>query len=166
MTRLSISSRSLVRAAALFAAVGLSSAAYAQAPSAPFAGMAGVWSGSGMISFEDGSKERIRCKATYAVSGDGTGLNQSLLCASDSYKFELKSDVKAKGGELSGNWAETTRGVTGSLQGRASAGKFNVDVSSPAFNAKLILTTTGNKQQVSITSEGQFKGASIALNRS
>jgi hypothetical protein len=128
--------------------------------------MAGVWSGNGTISLEDGSKERIRCKATYAVSGDGAGLNQSLLCASDSYKFELKSDVKSRGGELSGSWAETTRGVTGSLEGRATAGKFNVDVSSPAFSAKLILTTTGNKQQVSITSEGQFKGASISLSRS
>ncbi len=161
----SISPRSLVRTAVLCAALGLTSvAAYAQ--SAPFAGMAGVWSGNGTISLEDGSKERIRCKATYAVSGDGTGLNQSLLCASDSYKFELKSDVKSRGGELSGNWAETTRGVTGSLEGRASAGRFNVDVSSPAFSAKLILTTTGNKQQVSITSEGQFRGASISLSRS
>jgi len=165
MTRLSTSPRSFVRAAVLLAAVGLlSTAAYAQ--SAPFTGMAGVWSGNGTISLEDGSKERIRCKATYAVSNDGTGLNQSLLCASDSYKFELKSDVKAKGGELSGAWTETTRGVTGSLEGKASAGKFNVDVSSPAFNAKLTLTTVGNKQQVSITSDGQFKGANIALNRS
>lgn len=159
------SPRSLVRTVVFGAALALLSAsAYAQ--SAPFAGMAGVWSGNGTISLEDGSNERIRCKATYSVSGDGAGLNQSLLCASDSYKFELKSDVKAKGGELSGSWAETTRGVTGSLEGRASAGKFNVDVSSPAFNAKLILTTTGNKQQVSITSEGQFKGANISLNRS
>jgi hypothetical protein len=165
MTRLSTSPRLIVRAAALFAAVGLSSVAYAQS-AAPFTGMAGVWSGNGTISLEGGAKERIRCKATYAVSGDGTGLNQSLLCASDSYKFELKSDVKSKGGELSGSWAETTRGVTGSLEGRASAGKFNVDVSSPAFSAKLILTTTGNKQQVSITSDGQFKGANISLNRS
>jgi hypothetical protein len=161
----SISPRSLVRTAVLCAALGLTSAA-AYAQSAPFSGMAGVWSGNGTISLEDGSKERIRCKATYAVSGDGTGLNQSLLCASDSYKFELKSDVKSRGGELSGSWAETTRGVTGSLEGRASAGKFNVDVSSPAFSAKLILTTTGNKQQVSITSDGQFRGANISLNRS
>lgn len=161
----SISPRSLVRTAVLCAALGLTSAA-ACAQSAPFSGMAGVWSGNGTISLEDGSKERIRCKATYAVSGDGTGLNQALLCASDSYKFELKSDVKSRGGELSGSWAETTRGVTGSLEGRASAGKFNVDVSSPAFSAKLILTTTGNKQQVSITSGGQFRGANISLNRS
>jgi hypothetical protein len=165
MIRLSTLPQSFARTAAFAAVLGLSSAA-AQAQSAPFAGMAGVWSGTGSISLEDGSKERIRCKATYAVSNDGNGLNQSLLCASDSYKFELKSDVKSKGGELSGSWAETTRGVTGSLQGQASAGKFNVDVSSPAFSAKLILTTTGNKQQVSISSDGQFKGANISLNRS
>lgn len=164
MTRASIPSLAYAPAALLFASLSLTSAAHAQ--SAPFAGMAGVWSGNGTISLDDGSKERIRCKATYAVSGDGTGLNQSLLCASDSYKFELKSDVKSKGGELSGDWAETTRGVTGSLQGRAAAGKFNVDVSSPAFSAKLILTTTGNKQHVTITSDSQFKGADISLNRS
>ncbi|MET0221792.1 MAG: hypothetical protein ABW213_14140, partial [Tardiphaga sp.] len=153
MTPLSFSSRSLIRAAALAAVVGFSTAA-AYAQSAPFAGMAGVWSGTGTISLEDGSKERIRCKATYAVSPDGNGLNQGLLCASDSYKFELKSDVKSAGGELSGSWAETTRGVTGSLEGRASGGKFNVNVSSPAFNARLTRTTSGNKQNVSIASDG------------
>jgi hypothetical protein len=165
MMLLSTSSRSFVRVAAIITAVGLSTVA-ARAQSAPFSGMAGVWSGTGTISLEDGSKERIRCKATYAVSPDGNGLNQGLLCASDSYKFELKSDVKSAGGDLSGSWAETTRGVTGSLEGHASGGKFNVSVSSPAFNAKLILTTTGNKQNVMISSDGQFKGANISLTRS
>ncbi|MDB5504315.1 MAG: hypothetical protein JWR89_4217 [Tardiphaga sp.] len=153
------------RAAAICAALGLSgSAAYAQ--SAPFAGMAGVWSGNGTISLEDGSKERIRCKATYAVSSEGNGLNQALLCASDSYKFELKSDVIAKAGTLSGTWAETTRNVSGSLEGRAGNGQFNVTVSAPAFTAKLTMTTNGNKQNVAISSEGAFKGANISLSRS
>src|SRR5258708_29589457 len=112
----STSSRFL-RTAVFCAALGLSGSG-AHAQSAPFAGMAGVWSGNGTISLEDGSKERIRCKATYAVSSEGTGLNQALLCASDSYKFELKSDVIATGGTLSVTWAETTRNVSGSLEGR------------------------------------------------
>jgi hypothetical protein len=158
-------SRNVIRATLLSAAIGLSSAAVAAEP-APFAGMAGVWSGSGSISLEDGSKERIRCKATYAVSSEGTGLNQALLCASDSYKFELKSDVLAKDGTLSGTWAETTRSVSGTLEGRAGNGKFNVIVSAPAFSATLTMTTTGNKQNVAISSEGAFKGATIALSRS
>lgn len=140
------------------------SAAFAQ--SAPFAGMAGVWSGNGTITLDGGAQERIRCKATYAVSSEGNGLNQALLCASDSYKFELKSDVIAKGGALTGSWAETTRNVSGSLQGNAGNGKFNVTVSAPAFTARLVMTTNGNKQNVAITSEGAFKGANIALTRS
>jgi hypothetical protein len=155
----------LLRTGLIGAALGLSAAA-AFAQSAPFAGMAGVWSGSGTISLEGGAKERIRCKATYAVSSEGNGLNQALLCASDSYKFELKSDVIAKSGALSGNWAETTRNVGGSLQGRAGNGQFDVTVSAPAFTAKLVMTTNGNKQNVAITSDGSFKGANIALNRS
>lgn len=165
MALVSISPRAFARTAMVTAALTVPSVvAFAQ--SAPFAGMAGVWSGQGNISLEGGAKERIRCKATYAVSGDGTGLNQSLLCASDSYKFELKSNVKASGNTLSGQWAETTRNVSGELQGTSSGGKFNVNVSAPGFDAKLMLTTTGNKQAVSISSDGQFKGVNITLTRS
>jgi len=164
MTSRSTSSQFL-RAFVVCAAFGISgSAAFAQ--SAPFAGMAGVWSGNGTITLDGGAQERIRCKATYAVSSEGNGLNQALLCASDSYKFELKSDVMAKGGALTGNWAETTRNVSGSLEGSAGNGKFNVTVSAPVFTAKLTMTTSGNKQTVAITSEGAFKGANIALTRS
>jgi hypothetical protein len=137
---------------------------YAQ--SAPFAGMAGVWSGAGTIELDDGAKERIRCRATYAVSRDGDGLNQSLVCASDSYKFDLRSDVTANNGVLSGSWSETSRNVSGSLEGRAGRGQFNVVVSAPSFTANVSLRTTGNKQSVSITSQGQIKSASISLTRS
>lgn len=165
MTPRSAFSRTFIGSALFCAALELSASA-ANAQSAPFAGMAGVWSGNGTISLEDGSKERIRCKATYAVSSEGNGLNQALLCASDSYKFELRSDVIAKGGTLSGTWAEVTRNVSGNLEGRAGNGQFNVTVTAPAFTAKLTMTTNGNKQNVAITSEGQFKGAQIALSRS
>jgi hypothetical protein len=157
-------SRALFGTAVLAAAVLLSgSASYAQ--SAPFAGMAGVWSGSGTITLDSGASERIRCRATYAVSSDGNGLNQSLVCASDSYKFDLRSDVTAKNGSLSGTWSETSRNVTGSLEGRAGAGQFNVVVTAPAFTANLSMKTSGNKQTVSITSQSQIKSASIALSR-
>lgn len=159
-------SRPLAGAAALCVAVLISGLpAYSQ--SAPFAGMAGVWSGAGTIEMDDGAKERIRCRATYAVSRDGAGLNQNLVCASDSYKFDLKSDVTAaNNGALSGSWSEASRNVSGSLQGRAGAGQFNVVVSAPAFTANVSLRTNGNKQSVSITSQGQIKSASISLTRS
>src|SRR5665213_481803 len=77
-------------ALAFFVASIASSTSYAQ--SGPFAGLAGVWSGGGTVMLDDGSSERIRCRATYAVGEGGAGLNQSLTCASDSYKFELKAN--------------------------------------------------------------------------
>lgn len=131
--------RSEILTAGALAALLFSSSAFAV--SGPFAEMAGVWSGSGTISLDSGASERIRCRATYAVSGDGTGLNQNLVCASDSYKFELKSDVLAKDGALSGTWSEITRNVGGSLEGRTGNGQFDVVVSAAAFKAKLSVTT-------------------------
>ncbi len=88
-----------IGAGALFAASVFSSAGHAQSAS-PFNGLAGVWCGVGKVELDDGSSERIRCRATYAVGAGGTGLNQSLTCASDSYKFELKADVVAQGSEF------------------------------------------------------------------
>jgi hypothetical protein len=157
--------RSLTAAAAmLFAAFVPFSASYAQ--SGPFTGMAGVWSGGGTVTLDDGSSERIRCRATYAVSRDGNGLNQSLTCASDSYRFNLASNVVASGGSLSGTWSESSRGVSGNLEGRGANGNFQVVASAPGFNANITLTTRGNRQSVVIRAESQFRGASISLSRS
>jgi hypothetical protein len=156
--------RLIAAAATLVAALAFNSTSYAQ--SGPFAGMAGVWSGGGTLTLDDGSTERIRCRATYAVSRDGNGLNQSLTCASDSYRFNLSSNVMASGGSLSGTWSESSRGVNGSLEGRGANGNFQVVASAPGFTANISLTTRGNRQSVVIRAESQFRGASISLSRS
>jgi hypothetical protein len=154
----------------IFAAVTLSvaaisgSASFAQ--SGPFAGMAGIWSGGGTVTLDDGSTERIRCRATYAVGSGGNGLNQSLTCASDSYRFNLSSNVVAQGSALSGTWSEATRGVSGTLEGRGSGGNFQVVANAPGFTANISLTTRGNRQSVVIRSDSSFRAASISLSRS
>jgi hypothetical protein len=139
------------------------SASYAQ--SGPFAGMAGNWSGGGTVTLDDGSSERIRCRATYAVGAGGAGLNQSLTCASDSYKFILASNVVAQGGALSGTWSESSRGITGNLEGRGGNGIFQVVASAPGFTASLSLTTRGNRQSVVIRSDSSIRSANITLSR-
>jgi hypothetical protein len=154
----------IVGAVALFAASVSNTASYAQ--SGPFTGLAGVWSGAGTVTLDDGSTERIRCRASYAVGAGGNGLNQSLVCASDSYKFDLKTAVVSEGGSLSGTWSESSRGVTGSLEGRASSGNFQVVANAPGFSANITLTTRGNRQSVVIKAESQFRGATISLTRS
>lgn len=147
-------------------AMMLMSATPSLAQSGPFAGFAGTWTGTGTVSLSDGSNERIRCRATYNVGGDGSGLQQQLRCASDSYKFELASDVVARGGNISGNWSETSRNVNGTLQGKVTPGQIDVFVEAAGFAANLTLRTAGNKQTVSISSKGEIRGVSITLNRS
>ena len=61
-----VNARRLIIAAVAFLLVSIAgTASYAE--SGVFAGMAGNWSGSGTITLDDGSTERIRCRATYAV---------------------------------------------------------------------------------------------------
>jgi hypothetical protein len=140
--------------------------ASAMGQSAPFAGLSGSWAGSGTISLSDGSRERLRCRASYRVSGAENTLQQSLRCASDSYRFDLISDVVSEGGRVSGSWSESSRSISGSLQGRASGGRISVAVDAPGFSANLTLTTSGNRQSVSIVSQGDIRNVSIAMVRS
>jgi hypothetical protein len=132
----------------------------------PFAGLTGTWSGTGAITLANGSTERIRCRSAYAIGGDGHRLQQNLRCASDSYRFDLTSDVEYnEGGAITGRWIETTRNATGSLTGRASSGQIQARVDSPGFSANLTVTTRGNRQSVTIESQGELRGVSITLNR-
>jgi hypothetical protein len=154
-----------IKAAGVGAALMLSvSAGYAQ--SGPFAGFNGTWSGNGTVVLSDGSTERLRCKADYKVNGNGLGLKQNLHCASDSYKFDLSSDVTSQGDRISGNWSEASRNIFGNLQGTAGGGRIDVFVEASGFAANLTLTTTGNKQTVQISSKGEIRGVNITMVKS
>jgi hypothetical protein len=151
------------RAAGIGAALMLSmSVGHAQA-SGPFAGFEGAWSGTGTVALSDGTTERIRCKADYKVNGTGLGLKQSLHCASDSYKFDLSSDVTSQGERISGNWSEASRNIFGNLQGTAGGGQIEVFVEANGFAANITLRTTGNKQTVQISSKGEIRGVNITM---
>lgn len=160
-----VSRRLMFAIATVLAASAWSDGGHAQA-GGPFTGMAGVWSGGGTVTLDDGSTERIRCRATYAVGAGGNGMQQTLTCASDSYKFNLSSNVTAQGPAISGTWSEASRNINGNIEGRAGAGVIQVIASAPGFNANISLTTHGNKQSVVIRAESQFRGASISLSRS
>jgi hypothetical protein len=154
--------RLLIAAAVLFAAANSATPGHAQSGS-PFAGIAGRWAGGGTVSLDDGSTERIRCRAAYAVAGPR--MNLTLTCASDSYKFNLGAIVVDQGGAISGTWSESSRNVSGTLQGRGRNGSFEVLASGPGFNANISLTTRGNRQSIIMRADSQFRGASIALSR-
>ena len=158
-------SEQAIKAAGIGAALLLSvSASHAQS-SGPFAGFDGAWTGNGTVSLSDGSTERIRCKADYKVGGGGLSLKQNLHCASDSYKFDLTSDVTSQGDRISGNWSEASRNISGSLQGHGGGGNFQVVASTAGFNAEIALRTSGSKQTVTMRADSQFRGANISLSR-
>ena len=154
--------RLLIAAAVLFAAALSPCSTQAQS-GGPFAGLAGRWAGGGTVSLDDGSTERIRCRASYAV--EGPSLNLTLVCASDAYRFNLEGSVVDQGGAISGNWSESSRNVSGTLQGRGGNGSFQVLASAPGFNAEITLTTRGNRQSIVMRADSQFRGATIALSR-
>jgi hypothetical protein len=154
-----------IKAAGVAAALMLSvSAGHAQ--SGPFAGFSGAWSGNGTVALSDGTTERIRCKADYQVDSTGLGLKQNLHCASDSYKFDLSSNVRSQGDRISGNWSEASRNVFGDLQGTAGGGQIDVFVEAAGFAASLTLRTNGNKQTVQISSKGEIRGVTITMVKS
>lgn len=146
-------------------ALSLAGATSASAQGAPFAGLDGSWSGTGTVELANGTNERIRCRATYKVGNGGQALEQTLRCASDSYKFDLSSQVQSAGGNITGNWSETNRNVFGSVQGRAAPGSINVLVEAAGFSANLTVATKGNKQNVGITSKGEIRNVTIAMSK-
>jgi hypothetical protein len=153
-----------IRAVCLCVGVMLSVSA-GNAQSGPFADFGGSWSGAGSVTLSNGSTERIRCRANYQVDANRTGLRLTLRCASDSYKFDLSSNVTSQGGNISGTWSEASRNLNGNLQGRVSDGQITVFVEAAGFAANLTMTTRGNKQSVSISSKGEIKGVSITMVR-
>ena len=144
-----------VKAGAMAAAIGLCILANdAARAETPFAQFAGSWSGQGKITVQNGASERIRCRGNYRAGGNGMTLSLSLRCASDSYRFELASDVTYEGGSISGSWNETSRQVYGQITGRATANNITAQASAVGFNASLVIATRGNSQTVAIRSPG------------
>jgi hypothetical protein len=148
-------------AAVLFA--GASAGSPVHAASGPFAALAGNWAGGGTVTLDDGSKERLRCRASYEVAGPS--MNMTLTCASDAYKFQLAANVVDQGGAISGSWTETSRAVSGTLTGRGGGGNFEVTANAATFNANISLRTAGNRQSISMRADTQFRGATISLSR-
>ena len=155
--------RRLLMAAAVLFVTAVATSSESKAQAGPFAPLAGTWSGVGTVTLDDGSTERIRCKAKYAPVGPT--MEMSLTCASDAYKFNLGADVKAEGGAIAGSWSETSRNISGALQGRGAGGNYELVASTAGFNANISLKTSGNKQSVRMRADSQFRGADITLSR-
>jgi hypothetical protein len=130
----------------------------------PFQEFAGTWSGSGSLSRDDGSTERLRCKADYEARGDM--LRQSLTCSSDRTSFALTNTIQESDGKLSGEWKETTRNARGEISGSLTKGVMRGTAQGPGFSAGIAVAVRGRRQTVSIRARGgDISTVNIALVR-
>ena len=142
----------------------LASAGLAQA--GPFSSFEGNWTGSGTVTVDNGTKERLRCRAHYTVGGDGTTLQQNLTCASDSYKFNVVANVRAEGSALSGSWSETSRGADGQVVGRIGPTQISAQVNGPGFSARIGIAARGGRQSVTISPTGtDISNVSVTMSK-
>ena len=158
-----------ILAAAAFAAAILFAipTGLAQAAS-PFAKFLGSWRGFGQVLFTNGDAERINCRADYLSLQAANELSLDLVCATESYRIEIRSQLVADGREVQGTWTETSHQVTGNLVGRLSGGSFEGNIQGPGFTAEMSLHSTGRRQSVSIrpqSSEMQVSKVDIELSR-
>ena len=132
----------------------------------PFAALQGSWSGTGTIVLSSGAKERIRCRSNDRLGSSSSELRLELSCDSDSYKFELQSQITYSGVTVSGNWFETTRATGGIINGRIAGNQIQVRAEGQTFSAILSITTRGDRQSISIQSPGsEMSDVTITLTR-
>lgn len=126
---------------------------------------AGTWSDNGSITIADSGTERIRCRGVFTVDAAGNGLHQNIKCASDSFKFELASNVEAIGSRITGSWSEATRNVNGSLDGTISGSDITALVQTNGYAATFNVSTRGGKQNINIASKGEIRAVTMSLSK-
>lgn len=127
----------------------------------------GSWNGSGTITSTGGGSEPVRCKSSFR-STDGNRLAVTVVCASDSYKFNLSSSVVAQGDQFSGSWQEETRQVQGDVRGTMSSPD-TMQASLDALGGGVQIGARANGKQMAITIQSQgseVRDVKINLRRS
>lgn len=125
--------------------------------SAPFKELAGRWVGEGRIGMSEGKVESVKCRATYFVEGTGDQLKQNIRCASAGGKVEVKSEVLARDGKLSGTWNELVYNVGGDLKGEVTQRGFRIVVRGGDLTANMDVIVMNDRQIVEI----QFFNSSL-----
>jgi hypothetical protein len=140
--------------------------ASAAAAPGPFDKLLGSWRGSGQVVGRNGSADKIVCRASYSPSADGGSLSQTLLCASDSYRFDIRSFFVSDAQGVEGHWDELTRSVTGHVSGKIVDGQFDGTITGTGFSAAISLRTAGHKQTVTISpQDGDIAHVNISMTR-
>jgi len=117
----------------------------------PFSLVVGKWSGTGLMSFDDGTKERIACEADH--SGNARQLRLVIRCASGERDIRMTAHLSSNAGNLLGFWEEKFYHVAGAINGVATENKISFTVSGNV-NGSMIVTYSKTRQRIVITAKG------------
>ena len=137
--------------AAVIAAATASSGA-AQVRTVKIEEFSGYWSGTGTVTWSNGTSEQLKCVATYRPGADQ--VRQSLRCASQGYSISAAVDLKIAGEVVTGTWEEKTYSATGNITGKASEKGFTLSIVGPTFTAAMTVDHTACKQAIDIDPTG------------
>ena len=148
----------------LAAALLMVSAPLSPASAGMLDGLDGSWAGGGNVTFDGGSKEKLRCNGYYKSGGDD--LTMAIKCASaGGAKIELRGTMKNSGGKVSGAWEERTYNAGGTIAGSAGAGSLKVGISG-TINGNRSVQFSQSSQTVAISTTGStLRNVNISFNR-
>lgn len=150
MVRVSMTSAATPVYAAVVAA-GMLMALPVLAAGSPFDGLTGGWGGSGSIKWSDGSSEKMRCNAKY--TGGGAALAMAINCTNADRNVNISGNLRNSGGRVTGSWAESNLGASGSASGRASEGRLSLGLGG-TVSGSMSVSFSDSRQSIAISISG------------
>jgi hypothetical protein len=117
----------------------------------PIAGLAGRWSGQGMVIPARGAQENLKCVVTYVESHNGAQVKQNVRCQSASYELDTTTHLLVKGNQVTGRWADKVYSLGGSVSGTLTSDGFDVLLRGQFFIAKMTISTSRCEQSVTVS---------------
>ena len=153
--------------AGIAASVILPQAINAQSPDTNhIQGLAGRWTGTGLVQWRNGSSEPYKCVVTYFLDSTGANVKQNLRCSGESGKLELATNMLVTGESITGTWEERNSAMKGNVKGRVTTDGFEALAHNAHFNAKFeIAMISGCEQTVTITPSRQIQTITATLKK-
>ncbi len=133
------------------------------AASPDLADLAGRWSGWGAVTLASGQSEQVKCVAVYTLANAGASIEQTLRCASPSYRIDASARLDIRGEAVSGSWEERSHDASGKVAGRLTRSGFELAITGEHFSAAMAVATSTCKQTLQIKPDG-VDIARIAVN--
>lgn len=138
-----------IAATTLTFAISQTGSAMAQAA---VSNLLGNWSGSGRISYTDGSSEAIRCNAYN--TGGGNEVRMAIQCKSEKNPIHIRSQLRIDGSRASGKWEERTFNAAGSASGSAGSSSINLSITGGGLTGAMAVSISRSSLSITITTQG------------